>query len=505
MSDYRFKGEPEWESEPTTSNRGGCWAFFSILLVIILIVSSASGAVWYFFYRDQGPDRDQPAIQVVDGRDADDDEDLENEAAAESTNATAESEEPEGSTETAVLPSTSSALTVNRIVYINGEGQVVTIDPSGQNDRVLTDTDRRFQFPAWSPLGDQIAVIGTNRSGASLHVLQEGEEAVDPNSLFADRQNSPFYLYWSPDNRHVSFLANHPQGMALHLVPADGSEESRLVTTGGPFYWHWDANGEQMLIHSGFAGPGARLELLTLADSDGEADEQIALPGFFQAPGISADGRFWAYAEQNTAENSSLIIWDTETMTEQSLRHAGLVAMTWSPSANQLAFTTGAAPEDNNFVGPLRLMDAATGETTLLSSDDVAAFFWSPNGRFLAAISLAQTTEDDINVQAPDVIKPQLFKSLNQLTLPLLKLVVFDVASGEGRVLLNFTPTINYLSQFLPFFDQYALSHQIWSPDSEAIVLPVLEETIEKIYVVPVNGGQKRFLAEGTMSFWSRQ
>ena len=49
-----------------------------------------------------------------------------------------------------------------------------------------------------------------------------------------------------------------------------------------------------------------------------------------------------------------------------------------------------------DFTGPLRLMDAATGETTLLSRDQVAAFFWSPDGRYLATISLNQGLDGDI-------------------------------------------------------------------------------------------------------------
>ncbi len=58
-------------------------------------------------------------------------------------------------------------------------------------------------------------------------------------------------------------------------------------------------------------------------------------------------------------------------------------------------------------------------------------------------------------------------------------------------------------SQVLPFFDQYALSHRIWSPDSGAIVLPVREDDGNTILVVPVNGGRPYRLADGDIAFWS--
>jgi TolB protein len=85
----------------------------------------------------------------------------------------------------------------------------------------------------------------------------------------------------------------------------------------------------------------------------------------------------------------------------------------------------------------------------------------------------------------------------------MLTLSVIDVESGTGLRLLDFLPTVAYLSQFLPFFDQYALSHRIWAPDSSAIVLPVREDDANRILVVPVGGGRPYRLAEGEIAFWS--
>jgi TolB protein len=62
----------------------------------------------------------------------------------------------------------------------------------------------------------------------------------------------------------------------------------------------------------------------------------------------------------------------------------------------------------------------------------------------------------------------------------------------------------------LPFFDQYALSHRIWSPNSDAVVLPIAEsdETadIAGIYIVPIarRSGPPRRIAEGAIAFWSQ-
>ncbi|MBC8075883.1 MAG: hypothetical protein H7Y32_07400 [Chloroflexales bacterium] len=85
-----------------------------------------------------------------------------------------------------------------------------------------------------------------------------------------------------------------------------------------------------------------------------------------------------------------------------------------------------------------------------------------------------------------------------------LALWVVDVASGEQRRLLAFQPLPLFINQFLPFFDQYAHSHRLWSPDSDALVLPALGASGPQILVVPTDGSLPRTLLRGIMAFWSQ-
>jgi TolB protein len=62
-----------------------------------------------------------------------------------------------------------------------------------------------------------------------------------------------------------------------------------------------------------------------------------------------------------------------------------------------------------------------------------------------------------------------------------------------------------FVSQFLPFFDQYALSHRLWSPDSSALVLPARVEGASQIMLFPADGGEPRPVAPGSMAFWSHE
>jgi TolB protein len=335
--------------------------------------------------------------------------------------------------------------------------------------------------------------------GRTLVRLTDATESA-PVELYSSRSQNPFYFYWSPDGRSISFVANHPSGIGLHLVSSDGQSASRLLATGSPFYWDWQADSTQILIHAGSTGENAQLALLDIEnDSIGP---NVAVPGLFQAPGISRDGRYWAYAERDSSGNSWLVLADGQTGEVQRQRHAGLVALGWSPAANQVAFTS-TSENQMDFTGPLRLMDAVTGEITPLSSDLVAAFFWSPDGRYLATISLNRGLDEDI---AQGNGRRILTKSDRQTHPDInLNLTLIEVATGEKRRLLSFQPSVVFITQFLPYFDQYALSHRIWAPDSSAIVLPIVNGRASQVTVIPINGDPARPIATGDMPFWSQQ
>ena len=60
-----------------------------------------------------------------------------------------------------------------------------------------------------------------------------------------------------------------------------------------------------------------------------------------------------------------------------------------------------------------------------------------------------------------------------------------------------------FVRQLLPFFDQYALSHSLWSPEADALVLPLVgDDERTRATIVPLDGGEPLPIAEGEVAFW---
>ncbi len=399
--------------------------------------------------------------------------------------------------DTPIAPATPAtpATTVGRIAFINPDGQVETVDREGENGRFLTSDKLQHRFPTWSPDGTALASI----SQYGVYQMQDvdGGEVLP---LYKDTADTPVYLYWSPDSSQLGFLAQqNGDELALFITPAGGGEVN-LQAVASPLYWDWSPTEDQILLHAGGSGRQGRLALMAVGEGTmGGID--VAQPGLFQTPAFSENGRFYAYAEEQSGGLSWLVITDTEppTLAPRKIeeRHAGMVAMGWSPVADQLAFISGEHQGDG-FRGALRLLDAVSGESRVLSSREVAAFFWSPNGRFIATLT-PTAFDDGIYANSGRVGLMQM--QHEPITL---ELAIIDVESGERTALTTFQPTMDFHLQFIPYFDQFAHSHRLWSPDSEALVLPMVIDDEDRVVVVGINGRLQE-IANGRMPFWSWQ
>ena len=102
-----------------------------------------------------------------------------------------------------------------RIAIIDAAGGLSTTDALGGSLVRYGTTDTRFSFPTWSPDGTRIATIAEGPDGAAIDVFTvpaAGASPGDPAIAYSSGDQPPFYVYWSPDGRALSFLTTEIGG-----------------------------------------------------------------------------------------------------------------------------------------------------------------------------------------------------------------------------------------------------------------------------------------------------
>jgi TolB protein len=396
-----------------------------------------------------------------------------------------------------------------RIAVIDATGGLSTTDALGGSIVRYGDTGTRFTFPAWSPDGTRIAAVAERPDGTAIDVFSAGVSGVtapDPTApvpavAYDSSDRPPFYLYWSPDGRRLSFLTTELDGLALRLGPADASAEATVIRTGAPMYWTW-ADPTRLIVHSGGEGRGG---FFGEVRSDGVATEPKAIQaGSFRAPAVSSDGRYRAFVTPGASAPERIVLETRDRATSHGIEVFGPAAIAFGQGSDELAFISATEPgaEGNLPVGPLRLMDATSGGVRTLLGATVVAFFWAPDGKTVAALSALEPGDDNVagTGRATLVVSGAAQAAATGVKA---RLSFVDVETGAIRSHAIFAISRLFIEQVLPYFDQYALSHRIWSPDGASIALPVVADGTEQVLVIPADGSAAREVADGVAAFWS--
>jgi TolB protein len=369
-----------------------------------------------------------------------------------------------------------------RLVAVGPDKTVRLLDQDGE--RVLasdaSDADTlNFAYPAPAPDGRRLAYVTVDDNGAALQHLDltSGER----RELYRSRENFPYALSWSPDGKYLVFLAGNP--LTLQIVPTDGSRAPQTIATGQPSYFAWRPDSSTLLMHVG-GHSVEKGQLLTYQAGAEQSNTLLSDPGFFQAPAWALDGQHFFYAAQPPIAKAQPEIEDVSsnivrvtadgkeptTLVEEKKAYLWLVR---APNSDQIAYL--ARTIDNPETGVLKLVDGAGGQARTLSrpTENVTAFFWSPDGTRIAYLTFSNTDG------------------------PALTWHIVDAAGGEGRDFEAFQPSKAF-AELQNFFDAYTSSFSPWSPDSSRIVYGA----DDGIYVLDVAAGRAFRATDGTMGMW---
>jgi Tol biopolymer transport system component len=360
------------------------------------------------------------------------------------------------------------------------------VDRFGTTQVLATDADTtQYRFPAITPNGRHLAYIA--RAGSSYQIQHIDVVGGARRTIFVSDASRPFNLAFSPDARYLTFLATMESGLQLFIVPSDGSEPARLVAPGAPSYYAWRADSSTLLLHiGGHAAQGGGMFVYTPAD--GALAKLRDDPGLFQAPAYSYSGDAIFYIMQPAGAQVVSMRDTTAELARMSAsggvptmllrERAADLRLARSPSSDEIAVLTARLDaQDSVRWGVLRVVDGSGEREPRLRSrpgEQVAACFWSPNGRYIAYLS-------HDGPYAPDTART---------------LRIVEVATGAIRDYPEFAPSEAQL-QLEIFFDAYLFGLSPWSPDSRRFAYG----TADGIYVATLDGETRR-AGDGVLGVW---
>jgi TolB protein len=377
------------------------------------------------------------------------------------------------------------------------EDRIYTIAPDGSDQLEIK---HNGSVPTagliWSRDGNRLIFVETERNASRLISAQPaGTAAV---VLFeTDRLSAPFYLNGSPDDRSVAFLIPSARAaMELQVAQTDRPNSARLALTGQPNYSSWSPDSRSLLAHIG--GDQADAFVGTYALNDTQPTQIETNPALFQAPIWLPDTiDTWLYARQRNAR-SELVLNAAGSIETLAMLDGG-VAFTLAPNGQQVAYTLNTP--DSFLYSSLTVIDLATRATQTIYKGNLVAFFWSPDGQKIAYLTGALVEPGIIGrvggLAAP--AQPQAQRVL-QLTWH-----VIDLPSARTIELTTFEPTESFI-YLLTYFDQFAQSTAVWSPDSRSLVYtgtPLVGK--RGVYVVDTQqpDDTPRFIGPGDFAIWS--
>jgi TolB protein len=358
-----------------------------------------------------------------------------------------------------------------RIAVLDGRGTLTAFDADGSDAVVLADSvpgETLVRQPTWSPDGARIAWVGLAADGTSAEIMTAAPDGTRPTDTPVAA--APFYLSWDPTSSRIVYLGGSAAAdIELGLVDVAAST-SAPIDAGSPFYLSWAPAGKQLLVHVGTD----RLDRLAI---DGSHTSLHDRPGTFSAPVWTSDGRTFVYASEG-GHGQRLIAYELGTDRREILaRFEGTITFVVSPDGRRVAFQV---LQDQSLATPLSVIDRKSGTIERVATEYSPSFFWSPGGDKLLSL-------------LPEFTPERLW----------FRWGVWE--DGSSFTTGRFVPSLEFSRDYLQFFEQYAQSMRLWSPDGSAFVYAGEDESGESgVWIQPATRDTAPVrVADGVVAFWS--
>lgn len=355
--------------------------------------------------------------------------------------------------------------TVNRIAFTDGLGSILTVNPDGSGLATVAQGSTasgefRYTFPVWSPDGGTLSfsslfIVEDAVGQTALHRADADGSgtivtlAVDDTSQSGVGPGVPHFSTWAPDGERIALTTSGSFGIGAMLLGSYSGERPKGIAIGAPLYVNWAPDGSAMLIHQ-----DAGLHIIPVNGNSSGVPSVIGNGSIaFNSAAWAPDSQSFAHVESLGGKTSIALTQKSDLKNRLIIGDADVrVGLGWSPDGQNLAIARSSGASFHT----LSIFSPGKVEERVIFEGEVRAFWWSPDSSKLAII------ED-----SPDIELAHMWS-------------VLDVESGDVTPLVTQVASDEFL--FIQvFFDQYADSHYIWSPDSSKIVIAGALLDVEKV------------------------
>jgi len=357
------------------------------------------------------------------------------------------------------------------LAIVDDGGDLAVLTPEGELVDQLTELDGEavvFQ-PVWSG-SDHLVYVEQRALSGELVVTDTGGE----EQRRVEFVSAPFYVYPRPEgggSADIVTLRNHIEGgLAAEVIHADATVTG--LEGDFPYFFTWTADG-RIVAHSEnayldevyperrsvaeavgpFGAPGSRGNDLVFVRSSGSRSFVSVL----------ADGEL---RDLGSVRGPAHFVVGGDRVAVRSLGTDG-----GGDSVEALAQTIPALPAD-----ALVVIGLDDGAIEIVSPGGVIAFFWDPSGRRLLYLGVEDENRGELSWHVWED----------------------GTTTDHG----SFLPDPSWFANFIPFFDQYAKSMSLWSPDGGAFAFPGVVDDQSGLWVQHLDDESPIRLSAGSWVAW---
>jgi len=244
--------------------------------------------------------------------------------------------------------------------------------PGSREPALMTTGPTEWRLGAASPDGTRVYAVGSQQRGEVMRFnAGAGEFTRFGSGLSADG------VEFSPDGKWIAYVA-YPEGTLWRSRP-DGTDKVQLTTSPAICYLpRWSPDGQHIAIM--MKAPGAGWKVQIVPAGGGAVEVLLPGPGPEADPNWSPDGSKLLYAPlpfDVPAERRAIFVVDFATRGVTKLPGSeGLFSPRWSPDGRYIVALTAEAQG-------LKLLDVRTRRWSMLHDRNAGYPNWSRDGRYV--------------------------------------------------------------------------------------------------------------------------